>query len=269
MNFFEILSFDFAKRALVAGTLICLCAAILGVNLVLKRFSMLGDGLSHVSFGSAAIALALGVSPLQISIPVVIVAAFLLLRIKTNGRIKGDAATAIISSSALAIGVIVATLTSGMNTDINNYMFGSILALNDTEVYISVGVAVVIIALYTVFYQKIFACTFDEGFALSSGVNVKLYNSLNAIFVAVIVVVGMRIMGALLISSIITFPALSAMRVCNKYKSCVVLSGIISVLAFLVGISLSFLFDMPTGSSVVVVNLIIFIVMSIVRKIRN
>ena len=269
MDIFEILSFAFAQRAVIAGVLICLCAALLGVNLVLKRFSMLGDGLSHVSFGSAAVALAAGVSPLQISIPVVIVAAFLLLRINESGKIKGDAATAIVSSSALAVGVIVATLTTGMNTDINNYMFGSILALSNSDLYIAVAVAVTVIVLYALFYEKIFACTFDENFALSSGVNAKFYNSLSAVLTAVVVVVGMRIMGALLISSIITFPALSAMRICKRYKLCVIISGIISVVAFLIGITLSFFFDMPTGASVVVVNLLIFIIMSVIRKIKN
>ena len=268
MNFFDILSFDFAKRALIAGVLICLCAALLGVNLVLKRFSMLGDGLSHISFGTAAIAAAAGVSPLKIAIPVVIIAAILLLRINEKGKIRGDAATAIVSSSALAIGIIVATLTTGMNTDINNYMFGSILALGKSDVYISVIAATLIIVLYVLFYEKIFVCSFDEKFALATGVNVGFYNGLNAVLTAVITVIGMRITGALLISSIITFPALSSMRVCKKYNSTVILSAIISVAAFIAGLSLSFLFDMPAGASVVVVNLIIFIAMTLIGKVK-
>ena len=209
MNFLvEILSYPFARRAIIAGLLLSVSAALLGVNLVLKRFSMLGDGLSHVSFGAAAVGLACGVAPLQFSIPIVIIAAFLLLRLKQNSKINGDAATAIVSSSALAVGITVASLTTGMNTDITNYMFGSILALGKHEVIIASLCGIAIILVYVLFYQKIFTVTFDEDFADVVGVKSKWYNSINAILTALTVVVGMRIMGALLISSIITFPAL-------------------------------------------------------------
>ena len=220
----QILSYPFARRALIAGLLLSVSAALLGVNLVLKRFSMLGDGLSHVSFGAAAVGLAAGVAPLQFSIPIVIVAAFLLLRLKQNSKINGDAATAIVSSSALALGITVATLTTGMNTDISNYMFGSILALGKSEVIIATVCSALIISIYVLFYQKIFTTAFDEDFAAVTGVRVKWYNSINAILTAVTVVIGMRVMGALLISSIITFPALSSMRVCKHYK-CTVISA--------------------------------------------
>ncbi len=265
----EIFSYPFARRAIIAGLLLSVSAALLGVNLVLKRFSMLGDGLSHVSFGAAAVALAAGVSPLKISIPVVIAAAFLLLRLNKNSKINGDAATAIVSSSALAVGVIVATLTTGMNTDISNYMFGSILALGKSDVVIAVVCAVVIILVYVIFYQKIFACSFDEDFAAVTGVNVKLYNSVNAVLTAVTVVIGMRIMGALLISSIITFPALSSMRICKHYKCTVIIAAVVSLVAFLSGILLSFCFDMPAGASVVVTNLVIFLILSMVGKLKQ
>lgn len=264
-----ILSYPFARRAIIAGVLISLCGALLGVNLVLKRFSMLGDGLSHVSFGAATIALALGVTPLKVSIPIVIIAAFFLLRINESGRLRGDAATAIVSSSALAIGIIIASLTTGMNTDISNYMFGSILAVSKSDVFLVAAVTLCVILLYLLFYRKIFACTFDEGFAAATGVNVKFYNTVTAVLTAVTVVIGMRIMGALLISSIMTFPALSSMRVCKKYRSTVIFSSVISVAAFMIGIMLSFAFDIPAGASVVVVNLIIFIIMSVIRRTKE
>lgn len=263
----EIFSYPFAVRAVVAGLLISLCAALLGVNLVLRRFSMLGDGLSHVSFGSAAVALAVGVAPLKISIPVVIIAAFFLLRL--NGKMRGDAATAIVSSSALAVGIVVATLTTGMNTDISNYMFGSILALSKGDVYISVIVAVTVLLCYIIFYQKIFTVSFDDGFAYATGVKVGFYNSLTAILTAVVVVIGMRIMGALLISSIITFPALSSMRICKRYKSVVICSAFVSVVTFIVGIILSFLYDVPTGAGIVLINLAVFLIFSFVGKIST
>ena len=265
----DILTYPFARRAIIAGLLLSVSASLLGVNLVLKRFSMLGDGLSHVSFGAAAVGLACGVAPLQFSIPIVIVAAFLLLRLKQNSKINGDAATAIVSSSALAIGITVASLTTGMNTDISNYMFGSILALSKSEVIIAAISAVVIIAAYFLFYQKIFTTTFDEDFAHVTGVKVKWYNSINAILTAVTVVVGMRIMGALLISSIITFPALSSMRICKHYKCTVISAAIISAISFLVGILLSFAFDIPAGAAVVLTNLVSFFALSVVGKIKK
>ena len=205
----------------------------------------------------------------QFSIPIVIVSAFLLLRIKQNGKINGDAATAIVSSSALALGITVATLTTGMNTDISNYMFGSILALGKGEVIVAAISGAVIIATYILFYQKIFTCTFDEDFAEVTGVKVKWYNSINAIRTAVTVVIGMRIMGALLISSIITFPALPSMRICKHYKCTIIAAAIVSVISFLVGILLSFTLDIPAGAAVVLTNLLAFLVLSVVGKIKQ
>ena len=265
----QILSYPFARRALIAGLLLSVSAALLGVNLVLQRFSMLGDGLSHVSFGAAAVGLAAGVAPLQFSIPIVIVAAFLLLRLKQNSKINGDAATAIVSSSALALGITVATLTTGMNTDISNYMFGSILALGKSEVIIATVCSALIISIYVLFYQKIFTTAFDEDFAAVTGVRVKWYNSINAILTAVTVVIGMRVMGALLISSIITFPALSSMRVCKHYKCTVIVAAAVSVIAFLAGLLLSFAFDIPAGAAVVLTNLAAFLVLSLVGKVKQ
>ena len=263
----EFFSYPFVTRALVAGVLISLSASLLGVNLVLKRFSMLGDGLSHVSFGTAAIALALGIAPLKISIPIVIIAAFLLLRLNKSSM-KGDAAIAVVSSGALAIGIAVATVTTGFNTDMSNYMFGSILSMSKSDVYISIAVSVVVITLCILFYNKLFIVSFDEDFALACGTRVGFYNSLNAVMTAVIVVLGLRLMGALLISSIITVPALSSMRICKRYKSVVILASIFSVTAFTVGLFISFFYDIPAGASVVIVNLIIFVLMSVLSKIK-
>ncbi len=254
-----VFSYSFAVRALVCGILVSLCSSLLGVSLVLKRYSMLGDGLSHVAFGSAAVALACGAAPLKVSVPVVIIAAFLLLRVSESGKIKGDAAIALVSSSALAIGVTAATLTTGMNTDISNYMFGSILAMSKEDVYVSVISAALVLTLYVLFYNKIFAVTFDDGFARATGVHSGVYNTLLAVLTAVTVVVGMRMMGALLISSIIVFPALSSMRICKRYKSVIVASAVISVISFITGLLLSFGYDVPTGSAVVLVNLVVFL----------
>ncbi len=264
----EFFSYPFVIRALISGVLISLSASLLGVNLVLKRFSMLGDGLSHVSFGTAAIALALGVAPLKISIPIVIIAAVLLLRLNKSSKMKGDAAIAVVSSGALAIGIAVATITTGFNTDISNYMFGSILSIAESDVYISIAVSVVVILLCIFFYNKLFVVSFDEDFALSCGTRVSAYNLLSAIMTAIIVVIGMRMMGALLISSIITVPVLSAMRICKRYKGVTILASIISVSAFVVGLIISFFYDIPAGASVVIVNLSIFSITCVLAKIK-
>ena len=199
----ELFSQTFIMRALLVGILVSLCASLLGVSLVLKRYSMIGDGLSHVGFSALAIAVAIGWAPLAVSIPVVVIAAFLLLRLNENNNLKGDSAIALISSSALAIGVLITSLTKGMNADIINYMFGSILTLNESDVILSVTLSVIVLVLFIIFYNKIFAVTFDESFAKATGTNTKLFNSLIALLTSITIVIGMRIMGTLLISSLI------------------------------------------------------------------
>ena len=260
----ELLSYNFIVRALIVGTLVSLCAALLGVSLVLKRYSMIGDGLSHVGFGSLAVAMAMGLAPLAVSIPVVVVAAFLLLRLSESSKIKGDAAIALISTSALAIGVLTISLTTGMNTDVCNYMFGSILAMSTSDVTLSIIMSVIVIALFVFFYHRLFAVTFDERFARATGIRAGLYNMLLAFLTAVTVVLGMRLMGAMLISSLIIFPALTAMRVCKRYRSVILVSAALSVVCFGVGITFSYVFATATGASIVAVNLIAFLLFSLV-----
>ena len=195
----ELFSYTFIVRAVIVGTLVSLCAALLGVTLVLKRYSMIGDGLSHVGFGALAVAMGLNMAPLQVAIPIVTVTAFLLLRLSENSKIKGDSAIALISSSSLAIGVIVISMTTGMNIDVCNYMFGSILTMSKNDVPLSIAVAGVVLVLYVLFYNRIFAVTFDESFAKATGTKVERFNSLIAVLTALTIVVGMRMMGAMLI----------------------------------------------------------------------
>lgn len=185
----EMLSYSFMRRALIAGLLVALCSALLGVTLVLKRYSMIGDGLSHVGFGAACVAMALNVAPLKISVPVVIIAAFLLMRINDNAKIKGDAAIALISSTAIATGVIAASLTTGLNTDVSGYMFGSILLMGKNDIIACAVLSTAVLVLYVVFYTRIFAVTFDETFAAATGTRTGLYNTLTALLTAVTVVV--------------------------------------------------------------------------------
>ena len=261
-------SYSFILRALIVGVLVSLCASLLGVSLVLKRYSMIGDGLSHVGFGAIAVATAFNWEPMEFTIPVVIIAAFLLLRLSENSSIKGDSAIAIISTGALAFGILVASMTTGMNTDINSYLFGSILAMTLNDVLLSVVLSAVVIVLFVLFYNKIFAVTFDETFSNATGIRANVYNMLIAILTAITIVLGMRMMGALLISSLIIFPALTSMRVCKHFKTVVIVSAVISIICFLLGLIISYFFSTPTGATVVVINIGIFILFSILGKLR-
>lgn len=265
----QMLSYPFIVRSIIVGVLVSLCASLLGVSLVLKRYSMIGDGLSHVGFGALAIASAFNLAPLAVSIPVVVLAAFLLLRLSENHSLKGDASIALVSTSSLAIGVVAVSLTTGMNIDICNYMFGSILAMSKGDVYLSIALSIVVLVLYIVFYNRIFAITFDENFAKATGVKANFYNMLLALLTAITIVVGMRLMGALLISSLIIFPALTSMRVFRDFKSVVISSSILSVICFIMGITVSYISNTPTGASIVVVNIIMFIIFTIVGKVRR
>lgn len=258
--FLEMISYPFLLRALAGGIFISLCAALLGVSLVLKRYSMIGDGLSHVSFGALSVAVAVGWSPLQFSIPVVVAAAFLLLRIRENAKIKSDAAIAVISASALAFGITVTSLTTGMTTDVNSYMFGSILAMSREDVILAMVLSIVVLCLFVLFYHKVFAITFDESFARATGVNAGLYDGLLAVLTAVTIVLGMRMMGAMLISSLIIFPALTSMRIWKSFLGVVTASGIMAVVCFCIGMVISYEYSTPAGASVVLVDLAAFLI---------
>lgn len=265
----EMLSYPFLVRALLGGILVSLCASLLGVSLVLKRYSMIGDGLSHVSFGALSVALAIGWSPLKVSIPVVILAAFFLLRITESGKIKSDAAIAMISASALAIGIVVTSLTTGMTTDVSSYMFGSILAMSREDVMLSVLLSAVVLGLFVFCYNKVFAVTFDENFARATGVRVGMYNVLIAVLTAVTIVLGMRMMGAMLISSLIIFPAITSMRLFKSFRGVVLSSGVLSVVCFCIGMMVSYRLSTPAGASVVLVNLAAFVVFTFCQGFRK
>lgn len=262
----EMLSYPFMVRAVVGGALVALCAALLGVSLVLKRYSMIGDGLSHVSFGALSVAVAFGWSPLWVSIPLVVLAAFFLLRIRAGGKVKSDAAIAILSASSLAVGVIVTSLTTGLTTDVGSYMFGSILAMSREDVALSCVLSLVVMGLFFFCYNKVFAVTFDENFARATGVNVERYNVLIAVLTAVTIVLGMRMMGAMLISSLIIFPPLTAMRIFKSFRGVVICSGVLAVSCFLIGITLSYGLSTPAGASVVIVNLAAFLLFFLVEQ---
>ena len=269
MNVLQMFFYPFMQRALVAGVLVSLCAALLGVSLVLKRYSMIGDGLSHVSFGALAIAVALGITPLWFSIPVVILAAFFLLRMANNPHWNSDAAIAVMSASALAIGIIVISRTTGMTTDVDNYMFGSILAMRQEDVVLSVLLSMAVLVLFVLFYHKLFAVTFDESFSRATGLKVDRYNTLLSILTALTIVLGMRMMGAMLISSLVIFPALTAMRLFRSFRGVVVCAAVTSVLCFCAGLTISFAFSTPVGATVVAANLTLFLLSCLFRLLRR
>lgn len=264
----EMFSYNFIIRAFIVGTLVSLCAALLGVTLVLKRYSMIGDGLSHVGFGALAVAASLNLAPLEVAVPVIIIAAFLLLRLSENSKINGDAAIAIISSTALAIGVVCVSV-SGVNTDLNSYLFGSILATTTADAIMCAVLAVVVIVIYVIFYNKIFAVTFDETFSKATGLKTGIYNTVIALLTALTIVIGMRIMGTLLISALIIFPALSSMRLCKRFKSVIICSGVLSLCCFFAGMCASYSLDTPTGASVVIVNAVVFFTFWLISFIRE
>ena len=251
-------SYDFIVRAMIAGGLVALCCALLGVSLVLKRFSMIGDGLSHVGFGALSVAAVMNVAPLAIAVPVVIVAAFFILKLGKDSKVQSDSAIALVSSVAIATGVTVTSLSGGLNTDVYSYMFGSILAMSRTDVYISVILSVIVLILFFIFYHKIFAITFDSDFAKATGVRAEFYNMLIAVLTALTIV--------MLISSLIIFPTLSAGAVVKGFRKVVIISGIVSVLCFFVGLYSSYSFNLPVGASIVLANFVVFCILMVAGK---
>ncbi len=258
-------NFDIIKYPLIVGILLSLTASILGVVLVLKRFSMIGDGLSHVSFGVYSVALGLGLTdaPIIVVIPFVVIAAYILLRIGESKKVNSDAAIGIFSSSALAIGYLVGSIKhGGFTTDINSLMFGSIVFANKQDLIIMLVTSTLVIGTFLLLYNRIFSVTFDESFARATGIHTRSFNILFASLTAITIVIGMRIMGTLLISSIIIFPALSSMQVFKKFKHVIFSSALISIISFLIAF---FIFtSFPFGASVVVVNLFFLITFSLI-----
>ena len=269
-------SYDFVRYAFIAGVLISLCAGLLGVVLVLKRYAMIGDGLSHVAFGAMAIAAVLGFAPMTVALPVTVAVAILLLLAGEKQLIKGDSAIAMLSAGSLAVGYLLLNLfpssdTGSLSGDVCASLFGStsMMTLSNADVWLCVGLSVAVIGFFVIFYHKIFAVTFDEGFATSSGVRVRAYNFLIAAISGVVIVLAMKLVGALLISSLIIFPALSAMRVFRSFRSVVICSAVISVVGSLTGLLAALLFSTPTGASVAVVHIIIFMAFTVVGKLRR
>ncbi len=267
------LQYPFVRYALIVGVLIALCSSLLGVTLVLKRFSFIGDGLSHVAFGAMSVAAVLQFSnEMLLVLPVTVISAVLLLRTGQNTKIKGDAAIAMISVGALAFGYLIMNIfstSSNLTGDVCSTLFGStsILTLTPEEVWICIVLSIAVVVFFILFYNKIFAVTFDENFAVSAGTRADIYNLMIAIVIALIIVLAMNLVGSLLISALVIFPALSSMRLFKNFKSVTICSAVISVICALCGILISILAGTPVGSTIVAVDVAVFVICYIVGKV--
>lgn len=267
---FEFFTYSFIIRAFVVGIFVSLASSLLGVTLVLKKYSMIGDGLSHVGFGAMTVALALNLAPMAIAVPVMMISAYLLLRLRENSRINSDAAIAIISSSSIAVGITAASLSGGMNTDVYGYMFGSILTVSRSDAVLAVILGTLVTLMFVLFYNRIFAVTFDENFASATGTKTGALNIMLAMLCAAVIVVGMRVMGTMLISGLIIFPAITAMRLFDSFKKVTVAAAVISVLAFLTGMIASCAFAyIPAGAGIVLANLLFLAISAVWGKVRG
>lgn len=269
MNIFEklgyYLHFDFVIYALIVGVLISLCCGILGVILVLKRYAMIGDGLSHVAFGATTIATIVGLADMYFMLPITILVAILLIRMTNKGKVKNDSAIAMLSVGALAIGYLLVNLFStsaNISGDVCSTLFGSysILTLSSLDVWLSVALAVIVLIYFIFFHNKIFAVTFDEDFAKATGTKTNLYNDILAIIVGIIIVLAMKLVGSLLISALIVFPALSAIRLFKSYKMVIIFASIISVVNSVLGILISMLWSTPVGATIVAIDIFVYVI---------
>ena len=265
----NLLSYVFMQRAIICGIAISFSAALIGVILTLKNYSMIGHGLGEVGFAALSLALALNLPSIAISIPIVIIAAIIIMFISQKKGESADIIIALVATGALALGVIITTFTSGFGTDSYNYMFGSILTMTRSDVILSIVLTVLSTGIYCLFYNRLFLITFDERYAKASGINVTFYQFLIALITALVVVVGMRMMGTMLISSLIVFPAIIAKKFTTSFKGLVVMSVLISILCFLIGIFVSFFLNMPTGAGIVFVYIILLSISSICCKLAK
>lgn len=263
----ELLQYPFMQRAIICGIAISFCAALIGVILVLKRYSMIGHGLGEVGFAALSLALVLNLPEIYVAIPIVIIASFIILVISQKKGEAGEVTIALVSTGALAFGIIITSLTSGFNIDVYNYMFGSILTMSTNDVIVSVSLSVILIIAYLFFYNRLFMITYDEKYAKVCGINITFYQFLIALFTALVVVIGMRMMGTLLISSLIVFPAIISRKLTSSFKGMSIMSVAISIICFLFGLVISSLLNMPTGASIVVIYILVLVIASIWKKV--
>jgi zinc transport system permease protein len=260
MDILEYLQYGFIQRALIAGCFVGLLCSMLGVLLVLRRLSLIGDGLAHVTFGSVAIGLVFKIYPLYISIPVVMLSSLGILKLTEKARIYGDAAIGVVSSLGIAGGIILASVAGGFNVDLFSYLFGNILAISDTEVIISIFLSLVVLLLIVVYYHELFSITFDEEFAVTSGINTRKINAMLVLLAAVTVVLAMNVVGIMLVSALLILPAVTALQLARGFRNTLVIAGLTGVCSVVTGIIGSLMMNLPAGAAIVMVNLLFFLV---------
>lgn len=258
MNIVQILQYGFIQRAFVTGTFVAILCSSLGLFLVLRRLSLIGDGLSHVSFGAIAVGLFLGFYPLYAAIPLVVLSSLLILRLTQRSKVYGDAAIGIVSSAALAGGVILASLSGGFNVDLFSYLFGNILAISEAEMFVSIILSLVVLLIIYLFYFDLFSISFNEELAQATGIKTEKVNTMLVILTAITVVLSIRVVGIMLISSFLILPAVTALQVAKSFKKALVLSSLSSVVSLVGGVITSFIFNLPTGATVVIANFVLF-----------
>lgn len=266
MSILEIIQFAFVQKAFIAGGFVALLCSVLGLFLVLQRLSLIGDGLSHVSFGAIALGLFFGLYPTYFAIPVVILASVFILNLVKRGRFSGDAAIGIVSSAGIAIGVILASLSNGFNVDLFSYLFGNILAISSTEMFFSIFLSLIVLAVIYLFYYELFSITFNEDYAKTTGIKTELINSLLVVLTGITVVLAVKVVGVMLVSSLLILPAVTALQLKQSFKATIFISAISAVFSVILGILLSIVFNIPAGATIVLVNFFIFILAFLFRK---
>jgi zinc transport system permease protein len=267
MDIISILQYAFIQKAFFAGSFVSVACSTLGMFLVLRKMSLIGDGLSHVSFGAIALGLFLGVYPFYIAVPVVVVASILILKISQKARVYGDAAIGIVSSVGLASGVILASLSKGFNVDLFSYLFGNILAISNNEAILSVVLSLVVFLVIGVFYWDLFSATFDEEYAKTTGVKTDFINTLLTVLTAITVVLSVKVVGIMLVSSLLILPAVTALQISKKFSTALVVSGVCSLVSVILGIVISYVLDIPPGATIVIFNAGLFALTFAYKKI--
>lgn len=266
MDILQFLQYTFIQRALVAGGFIALLCASLGVLLVLRRLSLIGDGLAHVTFGTAALSLLLKAQPVFVSVPLVVLSSLAILKLTEKARIHGDAAIGMVSALGISVGVLLASLASGFNVDLFSYLFGNILSVTPTEVALSISLSLIIVVVLSSLYRPLLSISFDEEFARASGINTKAINNLVAVLTGVTVVLAMRLVGIMLTSALLILPAVGAFQVARSFRSAMAIAVCIALLSVFLGIFLSFLFNLPTGAIIVLLNLCLFGILYVIGR---
>lgn len=267
MEIINFLQYSFIQRAFVAGVLVAIICSVLGLFLVLRKMSLIGDGLSHVSFGAIALGLFFGIYPFYIAIPLVILASVLILKISEKAQVYGDAAIGIVSAVGISGGIILASLSHGFNVDLFSYLFGNILAINNVEVILSALLSVIVLMIVYFFYWDLFSATFDEEYAKTTGIKTVFINNLLTVLTAVTVVLSIRMVGVMLVSALLILPAVTALQLSRGFKTAMTIGAIASALSVILGISLSFLLDLPTGATIVMINVVFFLLALSYKKI--